>query len=1300
MSPANDSNNPLPRPHHGRTFTNPQAQKLVISPDASDRVFPIRSVVSVDPTATPISRAESEDSFPDMTPRNYDRGRRSRREGSVTSTQSSPDRWSVSSFPGRSSRSPQPNSRSDQWWEPKSGRPKEVASDRNSMSATHQELDNLMAASKSTKPQLASFDDNTFAGSRRGSLRRLSENAYLPVTARFKHVVTDGGHAVITGRDGDVLQSCDEEPIHIPGAVQSFGLLIAFKEEGDNLVVRVVSENSSQLLGYSPQQLFQLSSFLNILSEDQADNLLDHLDFIRDEGAHDPTVNGPEVFMLSVRSARRRLLKFWCAMHISPANDDLVICELELEDDIHNPIRGGPDAQLDCPEDTLGHEPTPEEFAESTTNASKPLRVLRSARKRRGEAAAMEVFDIMTQIQEQLAEAPTLPQFLKILVGVIKELTGFHRVMIYQFDQDFNGRVVSELVDPRATKDLYQGLNFPASDIPKQARELYRLNKVRLLYDRDQETSRLVCRSQADLDTPLDMTFAYLRAMSPIHIKYLANMAVRSSMSISITAFGELWGLIACHAYGSKGMRVSFPIRKMCRLIGDTASRNIERLSYASRLHARKLINTTCTNENPSGYIVASSEDLLNLFAADFGALSIRDETKLLCKTESNVQELLAMLEYLRLRKISSIYASSSIANDFPDLQYPPGFQSVAGLLFVPLSSSGTDFIVFFRKSSLKEVKWAGNPYEKLEHEGTEGYLEPRKSFRTWSEVVEGTCKDWTEEEIETAAVLCLVYGKFIEVWRQKEAALQRSQLQRILLANSAHEVRTPLNAVINYLEIALEGKLDRETRDNLTRSHSASKSLVYVINDLLDLTKTENGLDLVKEEEFDFHHMLEEATEPFRGDAQRKGIKYRVNLLDEIPQCLYGDPRRIRQVISNIIANAVQNTSTGHVMVDVCKSMRQPSDKKMDVEFAIQDTGAGMSQPKVDALFRELEQVSTESDSISSAIVGKNGEQPRSTPPEDDAILGLGLAVVARAVRNMKGQLRLRTEEGKGSEFILQLTLGVVSSTGPSCCEPREPRKAAMTALPEQAINVHDSPTGASSPAVRGGDRDFSMTISRTNSQENVDRANEPRSVDSAKSDRSEKIGRNEVDRLIDDIQKPPLIERDWSDKKPRPASSPHVLNRSDSFSDVPTTTPAFPDPFQTKSADTKVRGEAAILDSRTPIKPIRIPDEAVLSPSGEIWSRPAPKAALHVKGDHSTLPLKQTLNTRDMSILVAEDDPINSKIMKKRLEKLGHRVHLTVNGEECSTALGDQPSRYDAILMDLQVGERETCGWRPYSD
>jgi light-regulated signal transduction histidine kinase (bacteriophytochrome) len=274
------------------------------------------------------------------------------------------------------------------------------------------------------------------------------------VTARFKHVITAEGHAVITGRDGETLQRCEDEPIHIPGAVQSFGLLVALEEQAEGeLLVRITSENSDRMIGYSPQELFRLNSFLDILSEEQQDNLLDHIDFIRDEET-DPASNGPEVFTISIRrpgKSSRKSTKLWCAMHINPAHPDIIICEFEMDNDETYPLVPAAEDTPETPEDTLHSNPTTEEYNESTVNRSRPLRVLRSARIRTGEAAAMEVFNVMSQVQDQLASAPNLNTFLKILVGVVKELTGFHRVMAYQFDSNFNGRVVTELVDVSQT---------------------------------------------------------------------------------------------------------------------------------------------------------------------------------------------------------------------------------------------------------------------------------------------------------------------------------------------------------------------------------------------------------------------------------------------------------------------------------------------------------------------------------------------------------------------------------------------------------------------------------------------------------------------------------------------------------------------------------------------------------------------------------------------------------------------------------------------------------------------------------
>lgn len=1269
------------------------------SPGTVDRVFPIRSMVSVDSTATPMPRGEGEDHFPGMK-LGLEGGRVARRGINLKESRSRSTSPRSRPSPSGTRRSlEQQTSTAHLMPEAYSGNLKDDADKPQQLQrrpgnavgeSNPQTLSHLISGSASVKSDRTSTTDGGVSiHSVQPSPGRSSQGEPGLVTARFKHVLVDGGHAVITGRDGETLQHCEDEPIAIPGAIQSFGMLIAFKEEGERLVVRVVSENSKEIIGYSPKELFALNSLLDILSEEQADNLLDHLDFIRDEAAADVSSNGPEVFMLSIRPPNRRTLKLWCALHINDVNRDLVICEFEIEDDTVNPLVPAGYSTPEPPADTLNSNPTPEELAESTIAASKPLRILRSARKKKGEAAAMEVFNIMTQVQEQLSSAATLQSFLRVLIGVVKELTGFHRVMVYQFDHAWNGQVVAELVDQRATKDIYKGLNFPASDIPKQARDLYKLNKVRLLYDRDQETARLVCRTVEDLETPLDLTYSYLRAMSPIHIKYLANMAVRASMSISINAFNELWGLIAGHAYGSKGMRVSFPIRKMCRLVGDTASRNIERLSYASRLQARKLINTTPTASNPSGYIVASSEDLLTLFSADVGALSIRDQTKILGKSQNQLPEILAMVEFLRLRKIKTVHATQDIAANFPDFRYEPGLRFLGGMLFVPLSSGGNDFIVFFRKEVLQEVKWAGNPYEKFVREGTEGYLEPRKSFRTWRETIAGRCRDWSEDDIETAAVLCLVYGKFIDVWRQKEAALQNSRLTRLLLANASHEVRTPLNAIINYLEIALEGPLDQDTRDNLVKSHSASKSLVYVINDLLDLTKMEGGKDLVKEEVFELRYTLKEATDPFVGDAKRKNIEYNVTIRDGLPHQVVGDHRRVRQVVSNLVANAIQHTSEGSVKVDVWPSETQPALDRVEMEVAVEDTGAGMSQAKVDALFRELEEVRYEGEDIEMAVFEQ--DPFRDEPAEDKtdrAALGLGLAVVARTIRNMNGQLRLKTEEGKGSRFVIQVGFEI----------------AGLPLLPEYREEI-DAPSSAprNSPTTPSHVEDEAMLVNRSaskrkeppgfvrrESKESMNSMTSNKSRTSVNSFKSTTSQKSDVDRLIDAIQEPHMhtgdeesIQRRGSKGK---ASRPSSVGHDISPSQAKAKSIDLAMVRDLKSSFAKTPGQERVKDSGTPIKPVRIVEENTLSPNRA--SRPQGGVLFDVpEMPMVEEPKEEPLSADAFSILVAEDDPINSRIMKKRLEKLGHKVYCTVNGEECASAHGEDAASFDAVLMDLQV-------------
>lgn len=250
---------------HCTSSWSTSSDKQLGSPASSvnDRVFPIRSVVSVDPTQTPYlfsGRGSTSGEMNEYFPRassvtNKDRGERSRQfsdsDGKTTPRQRDraesgvgmkrPDRKSSTS----TTRSDYKGSRMQQF------------------------MDNTSDGSVNTTA--SSMRHTGGGGSSIGTSSVPDDDAVGGlVTARFKHIVTAEGHAIITGRDGDVLQKCEDEPIHIPGAIQSFGLLIALTEHDENqLVVRLVSENSQRMIGYTPQELFRLHSFLDILGEEQ-----------------------------------------------------------------------------------------------------------------------------------------------------------------------------------------------------------------------------------------------------------------------------------------------------------------------------------------------------------------------------------------------------------------------------------------------------------------------------------------------------------------------------------------------------------------------------------------------------------------------------------------------------------------------------------------------------------------------------------------------------------------------------------------------------------------------------------------------------------------------------------------------------------------------------------------------------------------------------------------------------------------------------------------------------------------------
>ncbi|ORY73093.1 hypothetical protein BCR35DRAFT_354215 [Leucosporidium creatinivorum] len=861
-------------------------------------------------------------------------------------------------------------------------------------------------------------------------------------TERFTYVRRQDGDFILTGREGK-LARCEDEPIRLPGAVQAYGCLLAFDQLDDGrLPVMQISENSDSILGFPPHEFLTADSLASLLPEDCTLDLADALDIYdrplspgRDRNPHPFTMTWGEEGMEKERH---------CVVHRPSPIDQprRAILEVELVDDQQNPLAPPPSPPPSSAEIRISKlglatgeelERTQEELDAATESALEPLHELGrwKKRKQRGGSGELDYLRLLADIQEQLSLASqqySRDVFLNIVARIYKEICSFSRVMIYQFDEEHNGHVVAEQADVWKLRDVFRGLVWPASDIPPQARELYRINKIRLLYDRDQPTARICCRDAAEVDNPLDMTHCYLRAMSPVHLKYLKNMDVKSSMSVSLHLFGRLYALVAMHDYGEHGRRVPPPIRRLCVLIADSVSINLERLIYREQLEAKQVINAQVHEQAPS---IASPPDLLGIMNADHGCLTIGGSTKLIGKVDDST-ELLSVVNYLRQREPNDIICTNDIKADFPELtEGPTGVKDIAGFLAVPLSFGSREQIVFFRKGQDQVVNWAGNPFPGHD----EITLEPRTSFKLWRQLVTGKCTPWTETEQQHASTISFVYGRFIKLWRESEGHAQSGRLNKMLMGNAAHEARSPLNLIVNYLDIALQEEgLDQNLRESLTQGATASKSLIRVVDDLLNLAKVQEGEPTPVEELFDLEEMLEEATAMHRQEALHKGLHFLVasSRAAPAPRLLVGDSSQLRKIISNLCANAVQYTTHGGVRVewgleerlamegeDIAAS-EAPSD--VVVVFKINDTGCGMSAGTLEAIFRQLEEVV--------AVDSKEEEQTAS--------IGLGLAVVSNIIKGLNGQMRVESKPGSGTSFSIAVPLRLPHSSSPTPQPPR----------------------------------------------------------------------------------------------------------------------------------------------------------------------------------------------------------------------------------------------------------------------
>ena len=226
----------------------------------------------------------------------------------------------------------------------------------------------------------------------------------------------------------------------------------------------------------------------------------------------------------------------------------------------------------------------------------------------------------------RVQDVGTVRELANIVVEEVKRVTGFDRVMFYRFNEVGDGSVDAESVAPGL--EPYLGLHYPASDIPQQARQLYLENRLRIIADARYKPARIVPTLRPDTGAPLDLSFAVLRSVSPIHLEYMANMGLRASMSISLVVRDRLWGLISC-ANHTGPRPVPQYLRVACEFLGRLTSLQIDALEdreaaarrASSQAAASMLSDTMRTQGNATGNVLegllARSSELLRLVGAE-----------------------------------------------------------------------------------------------------------------------------------------------------------------------------------------------------------------------------------------------------------------------------------------------------------------------------------------------------------------------------------------------------------------------------------------------------------------------------------------------------------------------------------------------------------------------------------------------------------------------------------------------------------------------------------------------------------
>lgn len=615
---------------------------------------------------------------------------------------------------------------------------------------------------------------------------------------------------------------------------------------------------------------------------------------------------------------------------------------------------------------------------------------------------SVSVFTHVRQSLSRLQGARTLKELCGAMAEEIRRVTGLDRVAVYRFDAEWNGEVIAEERDPEMYPFL--GLHFPATDIPQQARELYRRNWLRLIANADYQPAAILPARSPVTGDPLDLSDSVLRSVSPIHLEYLRNMGVGASMSISLLRNGELWGLIACHH--AVPLHVSYEVRIACELLGQTFSVQLGAVAEdEDRVRALEIAATGAglldRMAGADDWVRALSDDagaLLELVGAAGAALRWGGEWVRLGRAPEP-KALKALAEWLGTQA-GDIFHSDRLGELFPDMSGDAG--TASGVLAASLRPQNGDYLLWFRPEVVQRVNWAGNPEKAVQGEEDGGRLHPRASFEAWQETVRGRSLPWQPAEVRAAAEL---RGRILDIVVRGAERLARlnEQLQRSneeldsFTYIASHDLKEPLRGIHNYATMLLEetgatldeGALRRvETMVRLTRRMDA------MFDSLLTYSRV-GKLELHREDA-DLQQLLDDVLDTLEVRVAESGTEVRVPRPLPTVSC---DPVRTAAIFQNLITNALKYNEKPERWVEVGFEERDGR----PVVFYVRDNGIGIPEKHWSTIFQLFRRLHGR-DKFGGGV-------------------GAGLTIVKRLAERHGGRIWLESVPGEGSTFFFTLT-------------------------------------------------------------------------------------------------------------------------------------------------------------------------------------------------------------------------------------------------------------------------------------